>query len=116
MMFFWKEASMNTPRKSLILAAAVLALHAAPGLAAQMIDETPTAAAAASVHGVVQKGSTDTMLRVNGKTYVVSPTSTVFYGAGGLRVAAPRLSEGKSVAFNLVAGSTVQIKELWIDA
>ncbi|HEU4777439.1 MAG TPA: hypothetical protein VFS95_11480 [Telluria sp.] len=105
---------MKASFKSLCLGALLLALQAGPALAIQEVPVVPTGAAAAAVRGTVQKGSTDTVLRVNGKTYTVSPSATVVYGLSGARVAL-HVTEGQTVSFNLSPGSTVQIKELWID-
>jgi hypothetical protein len=106
-----KELSMNTPFSALCLAAALLA---APVQAAQRIDDTPPEAVAASQRGVVQKGSSATVLRINGRSYTIS-SSTVVFNSAGARVALPRVTEGQTVGFNLVSGSTSHIKELWID-
>jgi hypothetical protein len=111
MMSLWKELSMKTPFTALCMAAALLA---APAQAAQRIDDTPSEAVSASQRGVVQKGSSATVLRINGRSYTISSATVVFNG-GGQRVALPRVTEGQTVGFNLVSGSTSQIKELWID-
>lgn len=117
MMHFLKETSMTISLTPLRLSALVLALLAGPALAIEEVSDVPSpakaAAASAAQHGTVQKGSTETTLRVNSRAYVISG-ATVVYGAGGMRVAAPRLVEGQTVAFNLAPGSLQQIKELWI--
>ncbi|UUZ56553.1 hypothetical protein LP419_16355 [Massilia sp. H-1] len=71
---------MKTPFTSLCLSAALLALQVAQAQAAQRVDDVPSEAVAASVRGVVQKGSSATVLRVNGRSYTVT-SATVFYGS-----------------------------------
>ncbi|UUZ51076.1 hypothetical protein LP420_16860 [Massilia sp. B-10] len=80
---------MKTPFTSLCLSAALLALQVAlsPGRATRR-RRAVGSGCRFPARGVVQKGSSATVLRVNGRSYTVT-SATVFYGsaAAGRRAA-----------------------------
>ena len=90
-----------------------LALLAAPCQAVTRAEPSVTAPAML-LQGVIQEIAGGA-LRINGKAYQISASSSALFERSGAPLAASRLAVGKTVAISVVAdGSQLRIKELWL--
>lgn len=65
--------------------------------------------------GVIEQIGADGTIRVNGISYVYSPTATVVFNRQGVVLKSPRLALGKTIAYTVQqGGSRPTLNQIWI--